>query len=467
MYIPGLDLVNQGPPPATQQRRKFQSDIFSGLLSALDQSTSTNTSDGEQTGNDDGGVSLRGYATSQRRPSEPISQPVGSARATKDPNMNDSITSPSPTQTVTANDPSSTSEQVAGRKSKRQRQKDRKQSKDVTANQQAAPPEPTMRVTRSKGTAPDLPPLRLGEYMGTLPERLVQAAKPTTAIPGLLMRSTHSSQPFSMSPMAQEFQPSIQPPMMPGYQSTMFNTYAAYLPPPNIIAPPQPYQPKRSSRQSTPQIPIIVPEPSAAYLTQALRPNRSMTSRPQTLLVILDLNGVLLYRTGNSKGSNFNPRAGVQEFLSYLFSNHYVLVWSSMGPTNVAAIVNKLFSPEQRERLIAVWDRTHLRLGENLVHKVQTYKQLSWVWSDPYIQSRVPYHTFDQSNTVIIDDSVEKCRTEPYNHILAPEFEKGKAELCLNGGGVLKQMEDYLQDVRWFPDVSARIAVRPFEATGD
>lgn len=475
MYIPGLDLVNQSPPPAIQQRRYHHNDIFSGLLSALDRSTSTNNSDGEQTGNSNGGVPLSGYDIRQRCQSDRISQPAVSARTVEGPAMNESIPSSNLTQRVTAEVPDTASNQGTGRKGKKKRQKEKKQSDNATLNQQTDPPAPTMRVTRSKGSAPDLPPLNLREYMGTLPERLAHAAKPTTAtIPGLSMNSSNSSQPFSMSPMAREFQPgnqtsicqrSLQTPMFPTYQPMPF--FTACLPPPNIIAPPQPYIPKRSSRQSTPQTPIVVPEPTAQYLAQALRPNRSMSSRPQNLLVILDLNGVLLYRTGNNRGSNFNPRAGVQDFISYLFKNHYVMIWSSMGPTNVQAIVNKLFSPAERERLIAVWDRTHLRLGENLLHKVQTYKQLSWVWSDPAIQSRIPYHRFDQSNTVIIDDSVEKCRTEPYNHILAPEFEKGKAEMYSNGSGVLKQMEEYLQDVRWFPDVSARIAVKPFEVVGD
>ena len=225
---------------------------------------------------------------------------------------------------------------------------------------------------------------------------------------------------------------------------------------------------------------IPQPKPSKQYLNlahQALK--RANTSRPRKLLVILDLNGTLLHR--RSHGSAFTPRPGVKNFLDYLFEHHHVMIWSSATPRNVGSMCEKLFTPEQHDSLIAVWDRNSLRLSEKHYNmKVQVYKQLEWVWNDQQIRSKLASgpssqrsHLPDQRNTVLIDDSVEKAAHEPYNILAITEFKgntsQGSASrdvgsgVAQGGSTLLDHVVKYLEVLKWQENVSAYMREKPFD----
>ncbi|KAK3614629.1 hypothetical protein LTR56_027129 [Elasticomyces elasticus] len=205
------------------------------------------------------------------------------------------------------------------------------------------------------------------------------------------------------------------------------------------------------------------PEPTSSYLKQAeqtpgARPNEE--SRP--LLVILDLNGTLLHR--KNRKTSFTARPHVSEFLWYLMENHKVMIWSSARPENVQSIVKEIFTPKQLAKLIAVWGRERLQLTpEQYNMRVQVYKQLSWVWRDDEIaNSGMDVDDGDgwaQDNTVLIDDSVEKAASEPYNLIKIDEFE-GKPEQLETD--VLGQVVDYLEVLKCARDVSSAIRNAPY-----
>jgi hypothetical protein len=201
------------------------------------------------------------------------------------------------------------------------------------------------------------------------------------------------------------------------------------------------------------------PIPHPAYMGASLiSPSVLNISRP--LLVILDLNGTLLYR--KNKGSNFKPRPHLDEFLEYLFSNHVVMFWSSARPYNVISMCKQFFSPEQFQRVAAIWTRDNLRLSPAAYGaNTQVYKQLSWVWSDANIQAKnpVPNTYWDHSNTVLLDDSVEKSASEPYNLIRIDEFEARPDQLKED---VLPQVALYLDILRSQRDASAYIRRSPF-----
>lgn len=200
------------------------------------------------------------------------------------------------------------------------------------------------------------------------------------------------------------------------------------------------------------------PSPGQAYLEAAFAsPSASDYSRP--LLVILDLNGTLLYR--KRKGSNFMPRPHLDEFLEYLFSNHVVMVWSSARPHNVINMCQKFFTPEQYQRVAAIWTRDHLHLSQEAYNaNTQVYKQLSWVWADAGIQAKnpVPGAIWDQSNTVLLDDSVEKSISEPFNLIKIDEFEGRSDQMSED---VLPQVALYLHTLRSQHNVSSYIRSQP------
>jgi hypothetical protein len=215
------------------------------------------------------------------------------------------------------------------------------------------------------------------------------------------------------------------------------------------------------------------PTPSASYLEQAQLPPRRL-SNPKKLLIVLDLNGTLLVRS--NRGSNYTPRPHVDEFLAYCLEHHALIVWSSARLQNVTAMVAQLFTAEQRQKLVKIWSRNELRLGKYFDAKVQVYKQLTWLWEDSEVQASFPMPAtlpfrfedgwkdslptkWDQSNTVLLDDSVDKAASEPHNLLQVDEFTK---ENIGDGEDALGRVLAYIEALKWEADVSAAMRARPF-----
>jgi hypothetical protein len=226
----------------------------------------------------------------------------------------------------------------------------------------------------------------------------------------------------------------------------------------------RPNQPRKRDRS-----PIVlpsaasggIPEPSHMYLSiSAMEPQASSMSQP--LLLILDLNGTVLYRPSRSTPHYFIQRPSAQQFLDFALANFSVMIWSSARLENVDHMCNKLFSKESRQRLVAVWGRDHLGLSAaDTKKRVQVYKRLEKVWNDPQIQGRHPLagegKGWHQGNTILIDDSVEKSRSEPYNFLQVPEFSGNKRE----DPNILKEIEEYLLILRMQTNVSSYILRNP------
>lgn len=182
------------------------------------------------------------------------------------------------------------------------------------------------------------------------------------------------------------------------------------------------------------------------------------------LLVILDLNGTLLYRTSKA---TFKSRPKVAEFLRYLLTNHHVMVWSSAKLTNVDAMCKKLFNDEQLEQVMAIWGREKLHLEDyEFKSRVQVYKQLSWVWDDDEVNEAAESvgAKWDQENTVLIDDSVMKASSEPHNLLQIEEFTARPEQMTTD---VLGQVVQYLETLSEQDDVSAYIHQKPFSYDAD
>lgn len=208
------------------------------------------------------------------------------------------------------------------------------------------------------------------------------------------------------------------------------------------------------------------PMPTEAYLLQSsTAPQQLGGTIPQKLLVILDLNGVLLFRPRKKSPKNFTPRAHLKEFLGYLFANHEVMIWSSARPENVAAMCQGIFTRTQRAKLVAEWARDKLRLTDDQYdNKVQVYKQLSWIWEDPSLREeatrlRPGQGKWDQSNTVLLDDTALKAAAEPYNLIEVPQFGHDGDNYK---DGVLSQVVGYLEELKYAGNASYFMRTNPF-----
>jgi hypothetical protein len=241
----------------------------------------------------------------------------------------------------------------------------------------------------------------------------------------------------------------------------------------------------RSSRAGTPTIkPDCIPTPSAEYLSQSALPPTTLQF-PQPLLLVMDLNGTLILRHKRSK-TKFIVRANAQKLISHMLVHYTVMIWSSAQPGNVKAITEKLFTPQQRKKLIAIWGRDKLDLSKaDYTEKVQVYKKLQKVWNDTGIQSTYPtaavlvgvgdageadddksIRKWDQTNTVLIDDSTLKAAAQPYNLVEVPEF-VDNLEHERGGLPVLDDVKRTLEILSYQEDVSRYLrALREKEGVG-
>lgn len=205
--------------------------------------------------------------------------------------------------------------------------------------------------------------------------------------------------------------------------------------------------------------------PTEEYLKICAQPLKfsSISSSPtQKKLVILDLNGTLVYR-GERARCRTQPtcRPGLKPFLDFLFSSFHVMVWSSSTRGSVDTMSRAIFTELQRELLVASWARDTLRLTrEQYISKVQTFKNLEWVWESTELRE---IHQFSQTDTIIIDDTQLKLQRHPYNLIEVPEF---TAELCRSSkDDVLAKVQMHLERLKLCENVSAYLAQIPLNLT--
>ncbi|KAK6906945.1 hypothetical protein I203_100934 [Kwoniella mangroviensis CBS 8507] len=202
--------------------------------------------------------------------------------------------------------------------------------------------------------------------------------------------------------------------------------------------------------------------PPREYL-DLLRPNPAEPLKSERIipkLLVLDLNGALVFRNRSSSadGRNSHPRPYLQSFLEYLFlpdlnskrggRGWEVFVWSSAQPHNVRGMVESAFGPrfiegiweeeaantksareqEGEGRLLDVWARDKMGLTDNdYSRKVQTTKDLRKVLDHlRHLSSDTnqPLWDFDEKRIVLLDDSPLKAIYQPFNQLVIPEFGK-------------------------------------------
>ncbi|KEG13281.1 hypothetical protein DQ04_01101020 [Trypanosoma grayi] len=117
----------------------------------------------------------------------------------------------------------------------------------------------------------------------------------------------------------------------------------------------------------------------------------------RAFLVVLDLNGVLVAR---GRGS-FIDRPGVMEFVSFVMNNFVVAVWTSGLERTSNPIIEKVFDNYQ-DRLLFKLYRDACTMRPTPDKPYRTIKNLQRIF-DAYPKS------FHAVNTIIVDDSPDKC----------------------------------------------------------
>lgn len=178
-----------------------------------------------------------------------------------------------------------------------------------------------------------------------------------------------------------------------------------------------------------------------------------------------DLNGTLIYRKVGKTAYHKRPR--LETFLADVFANHTMMIWTSARPHNAATILQMLLDPTKRSNLVAAWARDTLSLTpEQYEGKVQVYKRLERIWRDKFLQATYPGVLgghWGPANTLLMDDSVEKARAQPFNLVNVPELQRdGLDAEDAAEFPVLMQVKGYLDEARWWSDVSAFVRLRPF-----
>ncbi|KAI0157628.1 HAD-like domain-containing protein [Xylariaceae sp. FL1272] len=213
-----------------------------------------------------------------------------------------------------------------------------------------------------------------------------------------------------------------------------------------------------------------VPDPTPEYLALSSHPP-FILPEPRNILVVFDLNGTLLQRPNRKRPTEFYLRPFAHEFLKYCIDHFTVAIWSSARPENVYQMANNFLTPEERSKVIAVWGRDRFGLTRSDYEtRVQCYKRLTLLWDDPVVAASHPDAAnggkWSQYNTVLVDDSVEKGRAEPFNIIAIPEYDASNAEHTSVPGAVLPQVHDYLNELSLQANISAYIREKPFAYDG-
>lgn len=177
----------------------------------------------------------------------------------------------------------------------------------------------------------------------------------------------------------------------------------------------------------------------------------SVVTRRKKLLV-LDLNGLLadiVSPLADCKADiNIGRRAifkrpFCEEFLKFCFDKFEVGIWSSRKKNNVDRITEFLLG-DMKRRLLFCWDMSYCStttLGslENR-HKYVVFKDLNQLWEkhDP----RLPWQKgdYNESNTVLLDDSPYKALLNPpYTAIFPHSYShQNKSDTSLGNGGDLR-----------------------------
>ena len=206
--------------------------------------------------------------------------------------------------------------------------------------------------------------------------------------------------------------------------------------------------------------------------------------RPQRepKLIVLDLNGLLLYRRVAKDAASapppprpFDKRAGAfhvwlrphaASFLDFLLARFHVAIWSSAQLQNVLPLLKLLRPNDGDEKFAFVWSQEQCTdTGESHpenVHRPLFLKETSKIFEDPAHAG-----LFSAENTLLIDDDAYKAEQNLPGTCISPDPYEGESEEeeCRPGGPHLGGLGPRAELRRWLGRLALAHSVTSFVAT--
>ncbi|MED6180124.1 hypothetical protein PIB30_007281 [Stylosanthes scabra] len=183
-------------------------------------------------------------------------------------------------------------------------------------------------------------------------------------------------------------------------------------------------------------------------------------------LLVLDINGLLVdlvYPPPNDKkpdtiirGVAVFKRPFYLDFLKFCFERFEVSIWSSRSRRNVEPIVEYLMG-EMKNKLLFCWDCFHCTGTSSKTfedrHKDLQFKDMKKVWDKQFPNLPWEKGYYNESNTLLLDDSPYKALLNPpYTTLFPHTFSyKNKSDNSLGAGGDLREYIDGLVNVENVP----------------
>ncbi|XP_026400840.1 uncharacterized protein LOC113296728 [Papaver somniferum] len=150
---------------------------------------------------------------------------------------------------------------------------------------------------------------------------------------------------------------------------------------------------------------------------------RELITRTDKKLLVLDLNGLLADLSNDLGRKARTKRPYCDEFLRFCFERFHVGVWSSRKKSNVINVVNFLMG-DLKENLLFCWDVSHCtETGFRVLgdwYKPMVLKELKKLWNK--YEPNLPWQkgVFNESNTLLLDDSPYKALCNPMYTAIFP-----------------------------------------------
>lgn len=191
-------------------------------------------------------------------------------------------------------------------------------------------------------------------------------------------------------------------------------------------------------------------------------------------LLILDINGILAdivsppprgYKADTKiAGRAVFARPFCFDFLSFCLERFNVAIWSSRSRKIIDRLINHLMG-DMKHKLIFCWDLSHctksnFKTLENK-HKDLVFKELRKVWESHGPDYPWEKGYFNESNTVLLDDSPYKALLNPPHTAVFPysyDF-KDRADIALGPRGNVRA---YLEELAVADNVQKHIEQHPF-----
>ncbi|KAG4911730.1 hypothetical protein JHK82_052332 [Glycine max] len=188
-------------------------------------------------------------------------------------------------------------------------------------------------------------------------------------------------------------------------------------------------------------------------------------------LIVLDINGLLADVVspppkGHKADATIARRAifkrpSYLEFLEFCFDKFEVGIWSSRMKKNVDRVIDYLMG-DMKKRLLFCWDLSHciettFKTLENK-HKSVVFKDLRKLWDKHDLDLPWEKGYFNESNTLLLDDSPYKALFNPPNTSVFPHTftyqnesdnslaEGGELRIYLDGLANAEDMHKYIEE---------------------